>query len=274
MVLDDIRRTYEVSADCCIHNWREMNKNDLINAAVDHADDKVLYNAYVSAIMCRYWYLINKFYYQNSSSTTAEEVYGWLIDSVLYALDCKQWRNPAKAIYGDPNGPDKVINRCMASARLMFYTASNCDKRKVNYETCSADMLQEEVGDAAFPAVEDPMFEDTIDISYDLVQQAFKRGEYFHCVVIDTIAHKVTYDITKENGLTYTEFNPRKLARELRKCDETYCISFGQRYHVNTEELIPVATKIKNYSSDKMYRWIGISIKKLANSKILKEAMS
>ena len=273
-MLNDVRLSYERCADLKVPGWRGMNKNELVNKCCDVKDNKELYDAYVSAIIARYWNLATKYYYQNSSSATPEECYGWLLDSIMCALQWQQWRNPKNAIYNDPNGPDKVINRCMVSARLMFYQASNCVKRKVNYQSYSSDKMQEELGDAAFPAVEDEDMEKVVDASDDLIMKAFQKGDYFSCAVIDNIAHKETYDTIKEDGKVFTKFNPRKLARALRQCDDAYCDVFSKRYTVDVEEMREQVTKIKKFSSEKMYRWIDRSLNKLRNDKGIQEMFS
>lgn len=270
-MLRDVLLSYEAVADATIPNWRNANKNDLIRECVANKNNKDTYNNYVSAIIARYWSLATKFYYKNSSSVTPDECYGWLLDSILYALDKEQWNDPTKAVYNDPNGPDKVINRCMVSARLMFYQASNCENRKINYNVYSSDKLQEELGDSAFPAVDDDDLSLVSDVIEGLVKKAFNKGDYFSCAVIDTIAYKETYDTVKESGSIFTQFNPKKLAKNLRKCDDAYCDKFFKRYHVTSEEAREQITSIKRFSTDKMYRWIDRTLRKLRDSRAIQE---
>lgn len=270
-MLKDILLSYEQVADSVVPGWRDMNKNDLVNRCVDAEGNKTLYDGYISAIVARYWPLATKFYYQNSSSVTPEECYGWLLDSILYILDKKQWRDPTKAVYNDPNGPDKVINRCMISARLMFYQASNCISRRINYQLYSADGLQEELGDAAFPAIEDDNINRVSDMSDELVIRAFSKKDYFSCAVIDNIAHKDTYDVIKEGKNIYTKFNPKKLAKVLRQCGDEYCDKFSRKYNVDVSEMKTEVSKIKQFSSEKMYRWINRSLQKLRDNKNIQE---
>lgn len=272
-MLDDIRLSYEACADLMIPGWRTENKNTLINKCIEVEDNKELYNAYVSAIIVRYWNLISNYYYQNQLSVTPEDCYGWLLDSIMCALECKQWKNPENKIYNDPAGPDKVVNRCMASARLMFYQSSNCAKRRVNYQTYSSDKMQEDKGDAAFPPMEDEDLNRAVDGSDELILRAFNRKDYFSCAVIDSIAHEKTYDVIKENGKTFTQFNPRKLARILRKCDETYCNTFSRRYKVDVSDMKEQVCKIKKFSSEKMYRWIERTLRKLREDSDVREML-
>lgn len=272
-MLNDVRLSYEHCADVWVPGWRTKNKNDLVNECIDSKDNKELYNGYVSALIARYWNLATKYYYDNIQSVTPEETYGWLLDSILCALEWQQWRNPKNQIFGDPNGPDKVINRCMVSARLMFFQSSNCAKRRVNYQTFSADKMQEDKGDAAFPAVEDEDLNRAADASDDLIMEAFERGDYFSAAVIDNIAHQISYDITKEDGKLYSKFNARKLAKALRQCDEDYCNRFSKRYNVDVSEFKDEVLRIKKYPSEKMYRWIERSLRKLRESTSVQEML-
>lgn len=270
-MLDSIKHSYEQCADFYLPEWRKTNKNILIRECTRVDKDSELYQAYVSAIMLRYWNLITKYYYSNSSSVSPEDVYGWLLDSVLYALQCQQWNNPDKAVYDDPSGPDKVINRCMLSARQMFYQSSNCVKRKVNYQLYSIDKLKEDVGDSAFPAEMCPEIEDVLDLSSSLVIRAFHNKDYFSCAVIDNIAHNNAYDLEKTSEGIFTQFNPKKLAHLLRCCDSNYYKTFSKRYNVDTDEMEHSLYKMNKYSSEKMYKLINRTLEKLRNNKELRE---
>lgn len=270
-MLDEIRQSYEKNADIKVPGWRVLNKNQLLNKCIEFEHDPYIRDGYMSAAMTKYWGSLTKFYYQNSSSISKEDCYEWLVDAIIWALKDRKWTDPTNKLYTDPNGPDKVVNRNLLCSKLGFYQHSNCIKRKVNYQTCSADRLQEELGDAAFPAEEDEDITSVIDVSDDLIMKAFNKQDYFSCALIDNIAHKETYDVTKESGIVYTQFNPRKLAKELRKCDEEYCKKFSRRYKVDVTDMQEVVTKIKNFSSEKIYRWIERSIRKLRESKDIQE---
>lgn len=270
-MLDEIKLSYEQCADTCVPDWRHLNKNALIKKCLEVENIPELYNGYISAIVARYWSVATKYYYQNRSSVSPEDCYEWLLDSIIYALKLRQWEDPKSAIYNDPNGPDKVINRCMSSARLLFYQYSNCMKRKVNYQVSSVEKLHEDFGDTAFPAKEDEELESVNDISRDLVIKAYNKKDYFSCVLIDNIVNKDTYDIIKEEDGVYTIFNPKKLARALRQCDDKYCKEFSHKYNLDVQEMQNDIVNINKFSSEKMYRWINKALDKLRNNKEIQE---
>ena len=128
-MLEDYKELCRKSADV-IPDWRSMSKNDLCRGYVANKGNSRLQDAYMSAILYRYWSLISKYYYQRQNCASPEECYTWLVDSVLCCVNLASWENPESSIYKDPNGPDKVINRCMKCARLTYYQFINRKKRK------------------------------------------------------------------------------------------------------------------------------------------------
>ena len=134
--------------------WQELSKNDLCREYVKNKGNATLQNAYISAILYRYWNLISKYYYQSANCATPEECYGWLVDSVSCCVNLAAWENPDSSIYNDPNGPDKVINRCMKCARLTYYQFINRKKRRDEIGMLSVDELKELYGNGA-PEPED-----------------------------------------------------------------------------------------------------------------------
>ena len=73
--------------------WEQLSKNDLCRAYVANRGNTVLQNAYLSAILYRYWGLISKYYYQSSNCATPEECYAWLVDSVSCCVNLAAWEN-------------------------------------------------------------------------------------------------------------------------------------------------------------------------------------
>ena len=151
-----------------IKGWEQLSKNDLCRAYVENKNSPTIQNAYLSAILYRYWNLISKYYYQSSNCATPEECYGWLVDSVSCCVNLAAWENPNSSIYKDPNGPDKVINRCMKCARLTYYQFINRKKRRDEFGLLSIDELKENYGNGA-PEPYDP--EQDHDISSVIIKE-------------------------------------------------------------------------------------------------------
>ena len=143
-MLEDVRQSY-LSFAKTIKGWDTMDKNVLANLYIKNENDENLRNSYFSALMCIYWYAIGKYYSESKNSVDIEDCYEWLIHAMTYALKNRKWTDPTNKLYSDPNGPDKVINRCIASTRQIFYQASNTAKRRVNFQCDSIDRQLEDL---------------------------------------------------------------------------------------------------------------------------------
>lgn len=267
-MLSDIRRTYEEQANK-ISDWKHIDKNELINLYILHENDS-LRDVYLSAIILRYWNAINKYYTSSYKSASIQDCYDWLIHAVLYALKNRKWLDPNNKLYNDPTGPDKVMNRCIASSRLIFYQASNNDVRKINFNLASAEALIEEYGDGAFPSIDDdslPLVEDPVN---DIIIKAFNNKDYFMAFMVDRIAHYDVFDATKDDkGYTYTEFNPKKLARYMRSMDSNYLTDFTKHFKFNKDEVNAAALSCMSLSRVRTKSSIIRNLKLLSKNKLL-----
>lgn len=259
-MLDEYRQLYEQEASK-IKDWKKINKNTLCNLYVDEKSP-VLKNAYFSAIVANYWYLIVSNYNTSKSIATQEDVYDWLLESILYALKHVSWRNPKSSIYQDPNGPDKVINRCMKCRRLTYYQQMNRMKRKDGFGTLSLDEIQEiynENTDAIMDTSEMDIQEE-LSIK-NLIKNCFKMKKYITAFIIDNIAYGDTFSLyseTKEgkkskqdedseafkNESGYVVFNKLWLEKRLKKLSPADAQYFANRYDLPLEV---VEDKLINY---------------------------
>lgn len=141
--------TYKMYAECAdqIPDWRTADKNDLVNRYCDLEEGSPEASAYMAAIMCRYWPKIFKLLKATPYVCTAEDVYDWLTTAVLETVSGRIWRNPEHKMYGDPNAPDKIINRMLKTIRLNYLVFVNRKKRQINIDSLSLDELADNVGD-------------------------------------------------------------------------------------------------------------------------------
>ena len=142
-MFNECKQAYESSASS-IPGWKNIDKNELCNLYIQNEDNPSLRDAYFSAIILNYWGDINKLYYKTNYTATKEQCYDWLIDSILYALKMRRWLNKDSSVYGDPNGPDKVINRKLKHTRINHLIAANRQKRMLNIGTLSVDEIDDE----------------------------------------------------------------------------------------------------------------------------------
>lgn len=270
-MLDSQKRLYEQKADL-LSGWRTMNKNDLVNLYIQHEKDPKLADAYMSAIICRYWGAISKYWARSKNSVSVEDCYDWLIRSILYALQRRDWLDPNNKLYTDPNAPDKVINRIITSTRLGFFQSSNTHKRKSNYGTRSFEGMLEDNPETEGDCIlmEDLQDEESWWDIKGLVQDAMKKKEYVKALMVDAIAYYDVFDREKgSDGKWYTQFNPKKLSRHLRNAPANYCKTFTEMYGTPKQEVQTALQTCKDLSRTRLYTAIKRNLKALARSKAL-----
>lgn len=247
-MLEDSKKLYQQSADM-IPNWRELSKSELCNLYLEHEHESAG-DSYLSAIILSYWHSIDKLYSQSYVVASPEDCYDWLIHAVQYALRKRSWTDPKNKIYGDPNGPDKIINRCIKSTRLTYYQSINRIKRKVNNLIYSLEQLQEDsqVEMDLGMACEDSY--DDSEIYNNLVRMRYDRKEYFQAFLIDIILYGDVFIYNSaSNQYDYKESN---VLRYLKMLDSSYCVDFSNKYGYNIEHVKKAASYVNCLSASKI----------------------
>jgi len=267
-MFNDNKKLFENCANI-IPNWKDISKNELCNKYIEYEHtNKNMSEAYLSAIICNYWNSIDKLYLMSTTSATPEDCYEWLINSILYALKHRKWLDKDNKLYGDPNGPDKVINRCLKCNRLNSYVASNRQKRKLNYTVESIERLEENKTDQYLPNYE---FKDNdiYDLTYDMVKEAFDKKDYFVAFMIDMIVNSDTFDSFEEEDGLYTQFNEKKLVKNLHYIGMDYCIYFASRFKITLSSVTKALSYISPLSTTQIHAKVKKSLKKLQRDKNL-----
>ena len=269
MALNEYKRYYEKEASN-IPDWRNINKNKLVNSFIKNENNKELANSYLAAIICKYWGNIDKLYNNSkSSSVTREDCYEWVIDAIMYALTKRKWLDPSNKLYNDPNGPDKVINRCIVSERKIFYQSSNYDCRKVNYATFSTDQIIEENENNSLLLSNKNDYADIDESVDDLIVSSFNKGKYFLAFMIDGI---VNYDsfisFKNKSGVIRDEFSSIKLLKHLSSLDANYAKSFSARFNTNYADTVKAVADCSAIPKDRIRRYIKSNLQVLRTSKV------
>lgn len=261
MILVNYYKNFAKIADS-IPQWREMSKNDLLNAYIDHEEDCNKRESYIAAIMCRYWGAIGKYYRTSSYSASVEDCFEWLTHAVMYALKQRKWRDPENKLFTDVNGPDKVLNRCIISTRHIFYQASNTDSRKLNFAVESIEGLFEDNLSYVLPADDNASDDMTANLYLkDLVRDSFNREYYIQAFIIDGIINAPVFDIDK--GTMTSVFSKRKLVKHLRTIDFKYCDTFASTYTLPLDKVQEISEFLKEISSTKLYKIIDQTLEAL-----------
>lgn len=251
-MLEGNRQIYEELANTVLPDWGNMDKNDLVRKACE-CKSKNLKDAYVAAIMLKYWNKLSTYSYKCKLAATPEDVHTWLVLAVMYAIDNQPWDNPKSTIYKDKNGPDKVINRVMESRRVTYYQQLNRYKRKVNSAAVSLDSLVDEYKD-----VFSPTYEDDYSFAYNsIVVDYFNRGSYFTAFFLDALLYA---DVIEDTGI-----NNRKMSLHMRKLQQGYYETFAYRYELKLSDVMSATDNIVKLSSRAMKTSIEYNIIKLRN---------
>ena len=265
-MLDTYKKLYENCADTWIQeDWRKMNKNDLINKYIEIESDPVLANAYISAIVVRYWNAINKYNMLSHKSAEPEFYHEWLVGAILRGIKNRKWKDPNNKLYNDPNGPDKVINRCIISERLVWYQGANTYKRMQNFNMESIERIQEEPEEASFlPSYEETQLSaGSLDIK-GLINKSFNNKEYVMAFMIDGIINYNTFEKSKNTeGKSFITFSEKKLLRHMNGLNATICDNFSYSYGLPIDKVKEAMSNCKSLTRGRMRTAIRRNMKKL-----------
>ena len=213
-MLDEYRLIYQSEADK-IPDWKNINKNKLCVLCAEETSTSKK-NAYFSAIVCNYWYLISKYFNMSKNIATPEDVYNWVIDTIAYVLDNHVWTDPNSSLYNDPNGPDKAINRNLSCRRYTAYQTFNRQKRKPSYLSVSWDDIADRCEiDTILEDFDEPT---NLDI-HNLIRNCFLKKQYMTAFIIDNIAYGNTFKTVTESvkNKEKEEQENKQLDRDARK---------------------------------------------------------
>jgi hypothetical protein len=248
--------------------------DELADAYCDACDNKneTLENIYVSALILRFWYNIDKMYRSNTVAPCLErtDFFNWLYDAIELACKYRGWKDPSKNL-----NAQQCINQCIGTTKLREYYDLRLDKNKtVNYCTsldtplCGDDEDHvKTIGDM----MESPDYEineSTFNIVM-LVQSYIDKNKLIEAILIDNIAFndvqryskKVIKTVDSEgNPYKYTEhsseFWPYRLVQIVSKLPDTYKDSFMERYDISEEKLNAVLNVINKANNQKLYRYL------------------
>ena len=272
-MLDNYRHAYENVADTYIEeDWRKENKNNLFHKYIEYElTQPKKAEAYLCAIIVRYWNLINSYYAQGKGAYTVEDVHDRLLEVTHCALRDRPWvKGSGNRLEGDKNGPDKYINVCMKSRRQGFYQWSNATKRAESFTEYSLEKAMEDTGDAKLPGIDDVK---DLDFYIDLkkhIKKEFENKNYMYSFLIDGIINAPVMDYVRENDGVYSQFNKKKLSKHIRLMEDSYCKTFSQMYDIPEKDVLEAKKECSQLSSTRIYTILKHSLKELASSSLIK----
>lgn len=283
-MLNETKRDLTFLARKLVKPYEQYSIDELADAYCDAVDngDEALKNIYISALILRFWYTIDKMYKANTvaPSLEYEDFFWWLYEAIEYACKYRGWRDTTKNL-----NAQQCINKCIDTIKLQKYYDLRLDKRKVVNHTCSMDAPIGGEGDDASKTIGDMLEAEgecddhsADDIIY-LVQSYIDRNKIIEAILIDNIVNndvqkhfKKTIKTTTADGETirYTEhsseFWPYRLIQIVSKLPNDYKSYFMGKYSISEEKLSAILEVIDKANNQKLYRYLDKTLAELRTS--------
>lgn len=280
-MLTDTKRDLTLMAKKLAKPYEQYTIDELADAYCDAVDNnnELLKNIYISALVLRFWFTIDKMYKANKVAPTLEheDFFEWLYEAIEYACKYRGWRDPAKNL-----NAQQCINKCIDTIKLQKYYNLRLDKRKaVNHcysmETPLGDESRNTIGDMleAEEYVDDHSAADAIS----LVQSYIDCNKIIEAILLDNIAFNDTQKYTKKivktvnpdgKPVTYvehsSEFWAYRLIQIVSKLPSTYKNSFMNRYNISEEKLTAILDVIDKANNQKLYQYLRLTLNELRAS--------
>lgn len=249
------KQIYERSADA-IPNWRDIDKNELCRLYCAN-ENNPCGEAYLSALICKYWNNIYKYYNQSQGYATLEDCYDIVIDAIQNIIRRRPWEDEKSNLYGDKNAPDKAINRCIKTTWINSYIASMRDKRLCNTNNLHLESLDAPVVDAIEYACADDVDTKDDDVMLsNLVRCLYNSGDYLGAFCADLIVHGNVF--ARDDGMSV--FSDKKLIKYLHHITDNYIRVFSEEYNLPYDKVKKSAEYIVNQSTNSLREGIRISL--------------
>lgn len=248
-----------------LKDWKSMSKTKVANGYcdADESCNRELKDQYFSALILKYWYMI-EFWYQTNHNLglNVEDYYEWLLESLLIGLKYRRWRDSNFAISKDEDGAEKVFNRCLYSTRQRYYKYINRQKRKDNHQLQSLDAtINTDTEDKAISFIEtlentDSNFSSGVECKL-LVEKMFTREEPLKAILLDAICFQNCF-ILKQSEY---EFSRKKLVKYLHSLNASSVSYYAKRYRVKDERMIlNTINEINEMSNKKLSKEITCAL--------------
>lgn len=280
-MLNDTKRDLTFLARKLVKPYEQYSIDELADAYCDAVDnnDEALKNIYISALILRFWYTIDKMYKSNTvaPSLEYEDFFWWLYEAIEYACKYRGWQDPSKNL-----NAQQCINKCIDTIKLQKYYDLRLDKRKVVNHTCSIEAPLGGDGDDASKTIGDMLEAEgkcddhSADDVICLVQSYIDRDKIIEAILIDNIVNndvqkhfKKTIKTTTVNAETirYTEhsseFWPYRLIQIVSKLPDTYKSYFLEKYSISEEKLTAILDVIDRANNQKLYRYLDKTLAEL-----------
>lgn len=276
-MLGEMKKDFIVYARMLDKPYEEYKIDELATAyclAVD-AGDELNKSIYISALILRFWYQINKMFMANPTlGYTREDFLDVIIDGIYKACEprYRAWMNPEKKV-----NAQQCLNMCIQTKLRERYYFANLDKHRANQNTLSLELpLNNDPGDGT-PLIDTLQSGEVVNYgeeSLSIVQEYLNQNKIIEAIILDTIAFNETYRRTKQVVKEYdsegntisryteysTEFWPYKLVQCVSQLPEDYIKYFKGKYSVATVKLDVALAAIRKASNQKLYRYLDATL--------------
>lgn len=282
-MLQQTKTDLTVKARTLAQPYEAYTIDELADAYCDAVDtnNTELKDVYISALILRFWYVIDKLYKNNTVAPCLEyeDFFWWLYEGIEYACKYRGWRDPNKKL-----NARQCINQCINTIKLQKYYDLRLDKHKAANFCYSLDTPlggEDSEGKTIGETIEDEFnLEDssTAD-AIILIQKYIDKNKVIEAIMLDNIAFndvqkhfKKTIKATTADGvpIRYTEhsseFWPYKLIQEVGHLPKDYAASFLKRYKISEEKLFAVLNVINNANNQKLYKYLRFLLNDLRKS--------
>ena len=283
-MLQETKRDLVFQARKLTKPYEQYSIDELADSYCDAVDnkDEVLKNIYISALVLRFWYTIDKMYRSNSvaPSLEREDFFWWLYEAIEYACKYRGWRDETKNV-----NAQQCINKCIETIKLQKYYNLRLDKRKIVNHCCSIDTPIGGEGDDANKTIGETLESEEYydDHSSDdvifLVQSYINRNKVIEAILIDNIAfndvqryYKKTIKTKNTAGedIKYTEHSSEfwayKLVKIVSKLPKSYKSYFMNKYEISEDKLDTVLEVVYKANNQKLYRYLDKMLTELRAS--------
>jgi hypothetical protein len=280
-MLNETKRDLTFQARRLVKPYEHYSIDELADAYCDAVDsgNNELKDIYISALILRFWYTIDKMYRANKVAPTLEheDFFWWLYEAIEYACKYRGWKDPSKNL-----NAQQCINKCIDTIKLQKYYDLRLDKRKVVNNCCSMDTpLGDDSGKTIADVLENEEHIDdhSNDDAISLIQSYINRNKIIEAILLDNIAfndvqkyYKKTIKTTTLDGeaIKYvehsSEFWPYKLIQIVSKLPDSYKRDFMKKYNISEEKLDSILGVIGKSTNQKLYRYLDRCLAELKTS--------
>jgi hypothetical protein len=283
-MLNDTKRDLTYLARKLVRPYEQYSIDELANAYCDAVDtnNESLKDIYISALILRFWYTIDKMHNSNTVAPCLEheDFFWWLYEAIEYACKYRGWRDTDKKL-----NAQQCINKCIETIKLQKYYDLRLDKRKVVNHCCSIDAPIGGEGDDAAKSLadmlesEERLDEHGTEDAILLVQSYINRNKIIEAILLDNIAFndvqrhfKKTVKTTNYAGdeIKYvehsSEFWSYRLVQIVSKLPESYKFEFLSRYTISEDKLDAVLEVVERANNQKLYRYLDRTLAELRAS--------